>query len=89
MLRVDIIACFVKNSYQKHVRADSRAVWKNISLENFSPTLFRLFHVVCVIYLSEGLVPTLWDAIFDIKTKKLRNFLGFNTSVFIVYVSNG
>ena len=44
---------------------------------------------VCLIYLSEGIVPTLWDAIFDIKTKKLRNFLGFNTSVFIIYVSNG
>ena len=45
--------------------------------------------VVCLIYLSEGRVPTLWDAIFDIKTKKFRNCLGFNTSVFIVYVSNG
>ena len=45
--------------------------------------------VVCFIYLSEGRVPTLWDAIFDIKTKKLQNFLGFNTLVFIVYVSNG
>ena len=44
--------------------------------------------VVCFIYLSEGMVPSLWDAIFDIKTKKLRNFLGFNTSVFIVYLCN-
>ena len=44
---------------------------------------------VCVIYLSEGIVPTQWDAIFDIKTKQLRNSLGFNISVFIVYVSNG
>ena len=26
---------------------------------------------------------------FDIKTKKLRNSLGFNTSAFIVYVKNG
>ena len=48
------------------------------------PTLF-----VCVIYLSDGIVPTLWDAIFDIKTKQLRNSLGFNISVFIVYVSDG
>ena len=45
--------------------------------------------IVCVIYLSDGIVPTLWDAIFDIKTKQLRNSLGFNISVFIVYVSNG
>ena len=45
--------------------------------------------IVCVIYLSEGIVPTQWDAIFDIKTKQLRNSLGFNISVFIVYVSNG
>ena len=44
---------------------------------------------VCFIYLSEGRVPTLWDAIFDIKTKKLRNSLGFNTSAVIVYVSRG
>ena len=43
-----------------------------------------LFH-----YLSEGIVTTLWDAIFDIETKQLRNSLGFNISVFIVYVSNG
>ena len=46
-------------------------------------------YIVCVIYLSEGIVPTQWDAIFDIKTKQLRNSLGFNISVFIVYVSNG
>ena len=41
--------------------------------------------VVCLIYLREGIVPTLWDAIF----KKLRNSLGFNTSTVIVYVSRG
>ena len=45
--------------------------------------------VVCLIHLSEGIVPTLWDAIFDIKTKKLRNSLGFNTLAVIVYVSRG
>ena len=50
---------------------------------------YGLKQIVCLIYLSDGRVPTLWDAIYDIKTKKLRNFLGFNTSVFIVYVSNG
>ena len=53
-------------------------------------TLYNLIEfIVCVIYLSDGIVPTLWDAIFDIKTKQLRNSLGFNISVFIVYVSNG
>ena len=45
--------------------------------------------LACLIYLSEGKVPTLWDAIFDIKTKRSRNSLGFNTSAFIVYVCNG
>ena len=61
----------------------------------YSPTirnetkLAYAWFFVCVIYLSEGIVPTLWDAIFDIKTKQLRNSLGFNISVFKVYVSNG
>ena len=51
--------------------------------------IHKLYNFVCLIYLNKGIVPTLWDAISDIKTKKLRNSLGFNTSVFIVYVSNG
>ena len=50
---------------------------------------FILCVFVCLIYLSEGIVPAPWDAIFDNKTKKLRNSLGFNTSANIVYVSNG
>ena len=50
---------------------------------------YGIKQIVCVIYLSDGIVPTLWGAIFDIKTKQLRNSLGFNISVFIVYVSNG
>ena len=36
---------------------------------------YGIKQIVCVIHLSEGIVPTQWDAIFDIKTKQLRNSL--------------
>ncbi len=67
----------------------------NISIKHIHMIygLILIRNVICIFFylicLSDGIVPTLWDAIYDIKTKELRNSVGFNISAFTVYESNG